>query len=81
MVRIFSRSASRGIFVSYSEYTTPAIDVCKDLSSKVVIVLCTLQEFVVLLESDMSLVEFLKTKIQGSIIDNQPYTRVLPYSS
>ena len=77
MVRVFSRSASRGIFISYSEYTTPAIDVCKDLSSKVVIVLCTLQEFVMLLESDMSLVEFLKTKIQSSIIDKQPYTRVL----
>ena len=81
MVRVFSRSASRGIFISYSEYTTPAIDICKDLSSKVVIVLCTLQEFVMLLESDMNLVEFLKTKIQGSIIDKQPYTRVLPYLS
>ena len=77
MVRVFSRSASRGIFISYSEYTTPAIDVCKELSGKVVIVLCTLQEFVMLLESDMSLVEFLKTKIQGSIIDKQPQTRVL----
>ena len=81
MVRVFSRSASRGIFISYSEYTTPAIDICKDLSSKVVIVLCTLQEFVMLLESDMNLVEFLKMKIQGSIIDKQPYTRVLPYLS
>ena len=77
MVRVFSRSASGGIFISYSEYTTPAIDVCKELSSQIVIVLCTLQEFVMLLESDMSLVEFLKTKIQGSIIDKQPYTRVL----
>ena len=81
MVRVFSRSASRGIFISYSDYTTPAIDVCKDLSSKIVIVLCTLLEFVMLLESDMNLVEFLKTKIQGSIIDKQPYTRVLPYPS
>ena len=80
LVRIFNRSASGGIFISYSDYTTPAIDLCKESLSKAVVVLCTLQEFVFLLESDMSLVEFLKEKIRGSIIDKQPYTRVLPYS-
>ena len=30
LVRVFNRSVSRGIFISYSEYTTPAIDVCKE---------------------------------------------------
>ena len=80
LVRVFSRDATRGIFISYTEYTAPAIDACKESLSKVVFALCTLREFVFLLESDMSLVEFLKAKIQGSIIDKQPYTRVLPYS-
>ena len=55
LVRVFNRSASRGIFVSYSEYTTPAIDTCKESLSKMVVVLCTLKEFVMLLENDMSL--------------------------
>ena len=77
LVRVFNRSASRGIFVSYSEYTTPAIDTCKESLSKMVVVLCTLKEFVMLLENDMSLKEFLTAKIQGSIIDKQPYTKVL----
>ena len=77
LVRVFNRSTSRGIFVSYSEYTTPAIDTCKESLSKAVVVLCTLQEFVMLLENDMGLKEFLRTKIRGSIIDKQPYTEVL----
>ena len=77
LVRVFNRSASRGIFVSYSEYTVPAIDTCKESLSNMVVVLCTLQEFVMLLENDMSLREFLRSKIQGSIIDKQPYTEVL----
>ena len=78
LVRVFNRSASRGIFISYSDYTTPAIDVCKESLSKAVVVLSTLQEFVTLLECDMGLEDFLKAKIRGSIIDKQPYTNVLP---
>ena len=79
LVRVFNRSASGGIFISYSDYTTPAIDVCKESLSKAVVVLSTLQEFVLLMENEMSLVEFLKAKIRGSIIDKQPYTKVLPH--
>ena len=78
LVRVFNRSASRGIFISYSDYTAPAIDVCKESLSQTVVVLSTLQEFVILLESDMGLEQFLKAKIQGSIINKQPYTQVLP---
>ena len=77
LVRVFNRSASRGVFISYSEYTAPAIDTCKESLSRVVVVLCSLQEFVMLLENDMSLKEFLRAKIQGSIVDKQPYTKVL----
>ena len=78
LVRVFNRSESRGIFVSYSNYTAPAIDVCKESLSKAVVVLSTLQEFVTLLECDMGLEDFLKAKIRGSIVDKQPYTKVLP---
>ena len=77
LVRVFNRSASRGIFISYSGYTAQAIDVCRESLSKAVVVLGTLQEFVILLESDMGLEDFLKAKIQGSIIDKRPYTNVL----
>lgn len=77
LVKVFNRSASRGIFISYSDYTVAAIATCKESLPKAVIVLCTLQEFVLLLEGETSLVEFLKSKVRGSIIDKQPFTRVL----
>ena len=77
LVRVFTRSASGGLFISYSGYTDPAIATCKDSLSKVVVVLCTLQEFVLLLEGDGRLEDFLKEKIRGAIIDKQPFTRVL----
>jgi len=77
LVRVFGRSESRGIFISYTDYTDPALSICKDSLSRAVIVLCTLQEFVLLLERETSLEEFLKSKVRGSIIDKQPFTRVL----
>ena len=77
LVRVFNRSASRGIFISYSEYTAPAIELCKESLSRVVVVLCTVQEFVLLMERGASLEEFLKEKINGSIIDKQPFNKVL----
>ena len=77
LVRVFNRSASRGIFVSYSDYTAPAIATCKESLSKVVVVLCTLQEFVLLLERESSLKDFLREKNRSAIVDKQPFAKVL----
>ena len=76
LVRVFGRDSSRGIFISYSEYTAAAIETCKEMLSKAVVVLCTLQEFVLLMERESSLKDFLKAKIRGSIVDKQPFTTV-----
>lgn len=76
LVRVFHRGQSRGIFISYSEYTPAAIKCCKDSLSQCVIVLCKLQELVYLLEKGDSLKDFLKKKIQGSILDREPWTSV-----
>ena len=76
LVRVFGRDSSRGIFISYSEYTAAAIETCKEMLSKAVVVLCTLQEFVLLMERESSLEDFLKAKIRGSIVDKQPFTTV-----
>ena len=77
IVRVMNRESSRGIFISYSDYTVPAIETCKESLSNAVIVLCTLEEFVFLLEKEASLEEFLTKKIQRSIIDRQPFEKVL----
>ena len=73
--RIFLRNATRGIFISYSEYTPPAVTMCKEALSKAVVVLCTLEEFVLLMESENSIAEFLRAKIRRAIIDKQPFTK------
>lgn len=50
LVRVFGRHSSRGIFISYSGYTDAAITSCKEALVQAVVVLCTLQELVLLLE-------------------------------
>ena len=80
LVNVFNRSAVRGIFISYSEYTRPAITICQESLAKAVAVLCNLEEFVFLLERECDLTEFLRQKIRAAIIEKQPYSRVLQYS-
>lgn len=80
LVRVFGRHSSRGIFISYSAYTEAAIRTCKDSLAKAVVVLCTLEEFVLLMESDKGLRDFLKEKVHGAIIDKEPLTRVLMHT-
>ena len=78
LVNVFNRSAVRGIFISYSEYTRPAIAICQESLAKAVAVLCNLKEFVFLLERECDLTEFLRQKIRAAIIEKQPYTEVVP---
>ena len=42
-----------------------------------VVVLCTIQEFVLMLERESSLEDLLRAKVQGSIIDKKPFTEIL----
>ena len=77
LVRVFGRNSSRGIFISYSGYTDAAIRTCKEALANAVVVLCTLQEIVLLMESESGLKDFLKEKVRGAIVDKEPLTRVL----
>ena len=71
LVRVFNHEQSRGIFISASGYTDTAVTTCRD--SKLVVVLCTLQEFVTLLEREVDLKSFLKEKITTAIADKKPF--------
>jgi hypothetical protein len=79
LVRVYGRGGqARGIFISYSEFTAPAITTCREaLTGGAVIALCTLQEIVRLLESSTHLQVMLKSKINAAIADKKPY---LPWS-
>lgn len=72
LVRIFNRGHARGIFISASDYTEPAIRTCRDSLSRAVIVLCKLEEIVRQLECEGNLKEWLKTKIRAAIVDKNP---------
>lgn len=77
LVRVYHRGYSRAIFISASEYTQPAIAVCKEALQKTVIALCNLQEIVNLLEKEFDLHGFLKEKIDCAVIDKNPYKTIM----
>ena len=52
LVRLFNRGQTGGIIISASDYTEPAIIQCKDVLHSKVVVLCKLEEMVLLLERD-----------------------------
>jgi len=78
LVREFSRGGqARGIFISYSPYSEPAIAQCRDaIAQGAVIVLCKLEEIVRVLDSDADLPSVLKAKVQSVIADKQPFVAV-----
>ncbi|MHB1493941.1 MAG: restriction endonuclease [Acidithiobacillus sp.] len=77
LVRLFSRAEARGIFISATEYTEPAISVAREFLQHKVLVLVTLQEIVRLLEQHDDLSDFFVKKVQEAQISKNPYSR--PY--
>jgi restriction system protein len=73
LVRVYHRAESRAIIISASDFTAPAITTCKDALQQKVVVLCTLQEIVMLFERQEDLKEFIKRKVHAAIIDKNPY--------
>lgn len=76
MMRVMGRGEARAIIISGSDFTAPAVLECKVALQQKVVVLCTLQEFVSLLERDGDLVKFLKSKVHAAIIERNPYLKL-----
>jgi restriction system protein len=72
IVRLFGRGDARGIFISSSGYTEPAVTTCKDALHQKVVVLCKLEEIVQLLDSEASLCALLKDKVHAAIVEKNP---------
>lgn len=72
LIRVFGRDQARCIFISASEYTDPAITTCRDALRQKVVVLCTLREIILVLEKEMDLKDYLKKKINASVIHKNP---------
>lgn len=75
LVRLMGRAEARGIFISASDYTEPAIHTCRDFLQHKIVALCHLQELVFLLEQQHDLAEFLTQKVQSAQIHKNPYFR------
>lgn len=77
LVRVFSRGGQvRGLFISYTDFTEPAIAQCRDAINRgTVIVLSKLEEVVSLLNAEGDLKKWLKAKLNAAIVDKQPFTR------
>lgn len=76
LVRVYNRDKQvRGIFISYSDYTEPAITTCREsIGNGCITVLSTLQELICLLETSKPDVKgFFKRKIQAALIEKQPF--------
>lgn len=73
MMRVMFRAESRAIIISASQFTGPAITTCKEALQQKVVVLCTLQELVVLLERAGDLKQFFKNKAHSAQIDKNPF--------
>ncbi len=72
LVRIYSRGHARGIIISASGYTEPAVSTCRESLAKIVVVLCTLEEIVRLLEREDDLLSFLRDKITAAVVYKNP---------
>lgn len=75
LVRLMSRAEVRGIFISASDYTEPAIHTVREFLQHKVLILSTLQEIVRLLEKEDDLAEFFIKKAQAAQIHKNPYFR------
>jgi len=63
----------RGIFISYSKFTDPAIETCRDAyASGAVVTLCQLEELIELMEKQGDLKAMLKAKVNASLLHKQP---------
>ena len=74
IVRVFGRGGqARGLFISYSEFTAPAIATCRDaLAGGAVVVLSKLQEIVELIDREADIKKWLKAKVTAAIADKNP---------
>ncbi|RYE17402.1 MAG: restriction endonuclease [Sphingobacteriaceae bacterium] len=74
--RIYHRISAQGIFISASGFTDSGIIAAKEaLTNKAILVLIDLEDFIGILDDEIDLLQYLKSKIRKAIIDKQPYCR------
>jgi restriction system protein len=75
LVRLMGRDQARGLFISATDFTDPAVHTSREFLQHKLIALCHLQEIVSVLERQDDLPDFLTQKVQAAIIHKNPYFR------
>jgi hypothetical protein len=77
LVRVYHRPETHGLFISATPFTAGALKVCTEAFQKDrLIALCTLQEFVQVLEARGDLLSFLQAKVAAVIAEKTPFPQV-----
>jgi hypothetical protein len=75
-VRVFSRDTARGIFISASPFTDAAVKQSTEALTKMVLILCELEELVRLLEHpDSDARDYFRKKLQAAVVERRPLHR------
>jgi restriction system protein len=75
--RLMLRSGVGGVFISASDYTPAAINMCRDFLQQRVLVLCTLREIVDVLNQQGDLMAMIRTKIRAAKLDRNPFKEMI----
>ncbi|HYH85030.1 MAG TPA: restriction endonuclease [Pyrinomonadaceae bacterium] len=81
LLNVYHRGQTRGIFISASGYTEPAITLFRDALQKSIFVLCKLEEIVFLLEKEGDLKELFREKIKAAAIHKNPLYEPLSFNA
>lgn len=74
LVRLMSRAEARGLFISASDFTEPAISTCRDFLQHRIVALCHLRELVMIFEQEQcELADYLIQKVRAAQIHRNPY--------
>lgn len=75
--RLMMRAGVSGLYISSSEYTASALELADSVLQQRVLVLCTLQEIVALLEREGDLVEFVRAKVRAAKLNRMAFKKIL----
>ncbi|UJP04748.1 MAG: restriction endonuclease [Nitrosomonas sp.] len=75
--RLFLRANAQGIFIATNGYADSVLSECRNALSQKTMFLCSLQEFVMLLQRQGDLVALLKKKSQAAIVAKEPFIEIL----
>lgn len=75
--RLFLRANVHGLFIASEGFTEAVIKECTAALVQKVMVLCSLQELVLLLQRQDDLTAFLKKKMHAAVVGKDPYLEIL----